>query len=115
MAIYRHRTVRIGYSARFHRCGFGQWQHGNEYDGLHNRTINFYSTGSANFDDRNIVGTPDEQAVPTLVCNTTSGLHSGQYFNAACFQAPLQEMTANNPSLGTYRLPYIHGPRYEAR
>jgi hypothetical protein len=86
---------------------------GNEYDGLHNRTINFYSTGSANFDNRNIVGTPDEQAVPTLVCNPTAGLHSGQYFNAACFQAPLQEMTANNPSLGTYRLPYIHGPRYE--
>jgi hypothetical protein len=86
---------------------------GNEYDGIHNRTINFYSVGSANFDNRNLVGTPDEQAVPTLVCNPTAGLHSGQYFNAACFQAPEQEMVANDPSIGTYRLPYIHGPRYQ--
>jgi hypothetical protein len=86
---------------------------GDEYDGIHNRTINFYSTGSANFDNRNIVGTPDEEAVPTLVCNPTAGLQSGQYFNAACFQAPQQETVPNNPSIGTYRLPYIHGPRYE--
>jgi hypothetical protein len=63
--------------------------------------------------NRNVVGTPDEQAVPTLVCNPTSGLHSGQYFNAACFQAPQAEIVANSPNIGTYRLPYIHGPRYE--
>jgi hypothetical protein len=86
---------------------------GNEYDGIHNRTINFYSTGSADLGNRNLVGTPDEQAVPTLVCNPTAHLQSGQYFNAACFQAPQEETVANNPSIGTYQLPYIHGPRYE--
>jgi hypothetical protein len=97
----------------FTASGSANGNTGNEYDGVHNRTINFYNVGSANLDNRNLVGTPDEQAVPTLVCNPTAGLQSGQYFNAACFQAPQQEIVANNPSLGTYRLPYIHGPRYE--
>jgi hypothetical protein len=97
----------------FTAAGSANGNTGNEYDGIHNRTINFYNVGSANFDNRNIVGTPDEQAVPTVVCNPTAGLHSGQYFNAACFQAPQEETVANNPSIGTYRLPYIHGPRYE--
>jgi hypothetical protein len=86
---------------------------GNEYDGIHNRTISFYSTGSADLSNRNLVGTPDEQAVPTLVCNPAAGLHSGQYFNAACFQAPQEGTVAAGPGIGTYRLPYIHGPRYE--
>ena len=86
---------------------------GNEYDGLHNRTINFYSAGvSSNFDNRVLVGTPDEQAVPTLVCNPLENLHSHQYFNPACFQAP-QLGSPGNPSVGTYNLPYIHGPRFE--
>jgi Carboxypeptidase regulatory-like domain len=86
---------------------------GNEYDGIHNRTISFYSTGSADLSNRNLVGTPDEQAVPTLVCNPADGLHSGQYFNAACFQAPQEGTVTTGPSIGTYRLPYLHGPRYE--
>jgi hypothetical protein len=86
---------------------------GNEYDGIHNRTISFYSTGSADLSNRNLVGTPDEQAVPTLVCNPRQGLHSGQYFNGACFQAPQEGTVATGPSIGTYRLPYLHGPRYE--
>jgi hypothetical protein len=86
---------------------------GNEYDGYHNRTINFYGDGPANFNNRNIMGTPDENSVPTLVCNPTAHLQSNQYFNAACFQSPQEETVPNDPSLGTYRLPYIHGPRYE--
>ena len=93
---------------------------GNEYDGIHNRTINFYGVSDAtngynspNFDNRVTVGTPDEQAVPTLVCNPLSNLHAHQYFNAACFQAP-QLGAPNAPSIGTYELPYIHGPRNEA-
>lgn len=85
---------------------------GNEYDGFHNRTISFYSNGP-DMSNRNLLGTPNEQAVPTLVCNPTAGLKTGQYFNANCFQAPLEETVANNPSIGTYNLPYIHGPRYE--
>jgi hypothetical protein len=85
---------------------------GNEYDGVHNRTISFYSQGP-DMSNRNVLGTPDEQAVPTLVCNPTSGLQKGQYFNANCFQAPQAETVANAPNIGTYRLPYIHGPRYE--
>ncbi|MGA7566806.1 MAG: carboxypeptidase regulatory-like domain-containing protein [Terriglobales bacterium] len=86
---------------------------GDEYDGIHNRTINFYSTGSADLSNRNTVGTPDEQAVPTLVCDPTMGRKSGQYFNAACFQAPQEGTEQTGPSIGTYRIPYIHGPRYE--
>jgi hypothetical protein len=86
---------------------------GNEYDGIHNRTISFYSTGSADLSNRNTVGTPDEQAVPTLVCNPAAGRQAGQYFNAACFQAPQEGTVTSGPSIGTYRLPYLHGPRYE--
>jgi hypothetical protein len=86
---------------------------GNEYDGFHNRTISFYSDGP-DMSNRNLLGTPDEQAVPTLVCNPTSGLQKGQYFNANCFQAPLEETVPSDPSIGTYRLPYIHGPRFES-
>jgi len=93
---------------------------GNEYDGLHNRTINFYAVSDGapsyytpNFDNRVTVGTPDEQAVPTLSCDPRSGLHAHQYFNAACFISP-QLGTPGNPSIGQYELPYIHGPRFEA-
>lgn len=93
---------------------------GNEYDGIHNRTINFYSVGDAangydapNFDNRVLVGTPDEQAVPTLACDPRSGLHAHQYFNASCFISPLLG-SPGHPSIGTYNLPYIHGPRFEA-
>jgi hypothetical protein len=93
---------------------------GNEYDGIHNRTINFYAVSDAangysspNFDNRVTVGTPDEQAVPTLICNPLSNLHAHQYFNGACFRAP-QLGAPNAPSIGTYNLPYIHGPRFEA-
>jgi hypothetical protein len=87
---------------------------GNEYDGFHNRTISMVSagTGYPNLDNRVLVGTPDEQAVPTLVCDPRAGLHPHQYFNAACFRAP-QAGSTGNPSLGTYHLPYIHGPRSE--
>ena len=85
---------------------------GNEYDGFHNRTISFYSDGP-DMSNRNVLGTPDEQAVPTLVCDPRAGLQQGQYFNANCFQAPQAGSVTTGPSIGTYRLPYIHGPRYE--
>jgi hypothetical protein len=85
---------------------------GNEYDGFHNRTISFYSDGP-DMSNRNVLGTPDEQAVPTLVCDPRIGLARGQYFNANCFQAPQAGSVTTGPSIGTYRLPYIHGPRYE--
>ena len=99
---------------------------GNEYDGIHNRTINFYAVGDAtnnyntpNFDNRVTVGTPDEQGVPTLTCDPRTGLHAHQYFNAACFRAPKSggnaDLTApTTPSIGTYNLPYIHGPRAQS-
>jgi hypothetical protein len=93
---------------------------GNEYDGLHNRTINYYAVSDAansydspNFDNRVTVGTPDEQAVPTLICDPRNGLHAHQYYNASCFISP-QTGTAGHPSIGTYNLPYIHGPRSES-
>lgn len=93
---------------------------GNEYDGVHNRTISFYAIGDVannyntpNFDNRVTVGTPDEQAVPTLTCDPRGNLHPHQYFNAACFAAP-KLGSPGNPSIGTYNMPYIHGPRFEA-
>ncbi len=87
---------------------------GNEYDGFHNRTISMTSAGPGypNLDNRVLVGTPDEQAVPTLVCDPRANLHGHQYFNASCFRSPLPG-SAGQPSLGTYELPYIHGPRAE--
>lgn len=51
-------------------------------------------------------GTPDEVAVPKMICDPRKGLAKNQYFNPACFVAP--SYLAN----GTYRLPYIHGPAY---
>ena len=95
---------------------------GNEYDGFHNRTISMTSVanpnptmaapGFPNLDNRVLVGTPDEQAVPTVVCDPRSNLKAHQYFNAACFVAP-QAGGPGKPSLGNYELPYIHGPRSE--
>jgi hypothetical protein len=51
-------------------------------------------------------GTPDEVAVPTLLCDPRHGLGKNQYFNANCFGAP------GHLSNGAYRLPYIHGPAF---
>ena len=92
---------------------------GNEYDGFHNRTINFYGVSSMannysspNFDPRVILGTPDEAAVPTVTCDPRKGLKAGQFFNAACFAAP-QLGSAAGPSIGTYHMPYIHGPHFQ--
>lgn len=92
---------------------------GNEYDGFHNRTINFYGVsdaannynGGPNFDNRLILGTPDEAAVPTVTCDPRAGLKKGQFFNAACFRAPQLGTTA--PAIGTYHVPYLHGPHFQ--
>jgi hypothetical protein len=92
---------------------------GLEYDGFHNRTINFYGVsdaangynGGPNFDPRVILGTPDEAAVPTITCDPRSGLKKGQFFNPSCFRAPVAATTA--PSIGTYHVPYIHGPHFQ--
>lgn len=51
-------------------------------------------------------GTPNEVAVPKLICDPRKGLGKDQYFNPACFAGPTQL------SNGQYRLPYIHGPAY---
>jgi hypothetical protein len=64
------------------------------------------ASGQHNLEGRYIVGTPDEAAVPLLVCNPTAGLGPHQIFNGACFQSPT---VGNN---GTYRIPYIHGPMF---
>ncbi len=73
-------------------------------------SIGLVGTGNAsgihNLEGRYIVGTPDEAAVPLLVCDPTAHLSTHQIFNAACFQSPT---VGNN---GTYRLPYIHGPMF---
>jgi len=93
---------------------------GLEYDGIHNRTVNFYGIsdaannydGGPNFDPRVILGTPDEAAAPTVVCDPRHGLKPGQYFNPSCFQAPALGASSSSPSIGTYNAPYIHGPAF---
>lgn len=55
---------------------------------------------------RFIVGTPDENSVPLVICDPTANLGPHQIFNASCFQAPTR---GHN---GTYRPPYMHGPWY---
>jgi hypothetical protein len=94
---------------------------GLEYDGFHNRTINFYGisdaannySGGPNFDSRVILGTPDEAAAPTLVCDPRSGLKNGQFFNPSCFRAPVLGASSTSPAIGDYNIPYIHGPRFQ--
>ncbi|MGC2248194.1 MAG: hypothetical protein WA609_16425, partial [Terriglobales bacterium] len=92
---------------------------GNEYDGYHNRTIGFYSEYNSvtmmtpDLSNRNIVGTPDEAWAPVLVCDPAAHLQAHQYFNANCLQSPQAELVADNPTIGNYHFPYIHGPRYE--
>ena len=94
---------------------------GNEYDGIHNRTINFYGisdaannyNGGPSFDSRVILGTPDEAAAPTVICDPRQRLKKGQFFNPSCFQAPVLGASSTNPALGTYHVPYIHGPHFQ--
>jgi hypothetical protein len=94
---------------------------GLEYDGFHNRTINFSGisdaannySGGPNFDSRVILGTPDEAAAPTLVCDPRKGLKSGQFFNPSCFRAPVLGTSSTSPAIGDYNIPYLHGPRFQ--
>jgi hypothetical protein len=70
-------------------------------DGQTNSSVSLTTNGGAF-----AVGSPDEIAVPKLVCDPRKGLAKNQYFNPACFVAP------SYLENGTYRLPYIHGPAY---
>jgi hypothetical protein len=63
-------------------------------------------SGVSDLSARYIVGTPDGNAVPVLVCDPTANLKPQQIFNGACFQSPTP---GHN---GSYRIPYIHGPWY---
>ncbi len=64
------------------------------------------TNGGSNNGGRYIVGTPDEMALPLVICDPTAHLAAHQLFNAACFQSPT---TGNN---GSYHIPYIHGPKF---
>jgi hypothetical protein len=77
---------------------------GNEYAASRN-TINIWGDGIS-VGNAEIDGTPDEIALPHMICDPRKGLAKNQYFNPACFVAP------SPLSNGTYRLPYIHGPAY---
>jgi hypothetical protein len=65
-------------------------------------TQNSYSVSNITF-----LGTPDVSLQPKLTCNPSSGLHHGQYLNAACFQLPVQ-----GGDNGPFIYPYSHGPAY---
>ena len=85
------------------RNTFGIWGtvSGPVINGQQNTNISLATNGGAFAD-----GTPDETAVPKMICDPRKGLKSGQYFNPACFAAPSYLQN------GTYRLPYIHGPAF---
>jgi hypothetical protein len=70
-------------------------------NGQTNTDVSLATNGGAFAD-----GTPDEIAVPKMICDPRKGLAKNQYFNPACFVAP------SYLENGTYRLPYIHGPAY---
>jgi hypothetical protein len=53
-----------------------------------------------------ILGTPDVNLQPTLLCNPKSGLAANQYINGSCFGLPA---TGTN---GRAILPYVHGPAF---
>ena len=75
---------------------------GSEY-AVSRNTISIYGPGNySDFAD----GTPDEVALPKMICDPRKCLKKNQYFNPACFTGPTRL------SNGTYRLPYIHGPAY---
>jgi hypothetical protein len=53
------------------------------------------------------LGTPDVQLMPTVLCNPAAKTSTAnQFINPTCFGLPYPETN------GTYRLPYIRGPRY---
>lgn len=55
----------------------------------------------------NILGSPQGELMPYLVCNPKQGRDPGTYFNPACF-APPDKQLQNGP----YMWPYIKGPGY---
>ncbi len=55
----------------------------------------------------NLLGTPDYDLQPTLLCDPASRTKSNQYFNAACFG-----LTTNPGTNGVYRFPRLTGPGY---
>ena len=63
------------------------------------------------FSNRTILGTPDINLQPTLLCNPTSNLGPNQFVNGSCFGVPGNGVTGSGAN-GIYSLPYIHGPAY---
>jgi hypothetical protein len=53
-----------------------------------------------------ILGTPDINLQPVMLCDPTSGLQKNQFINPMCFGVP--EIGHN----GTFNMPYVHGPAY---
>jgi len=74
--------------------------------GTVSNTVNGTTNSSTTLNGAFADGTPDEVAVPKVICNPRKGLVKNQYFNPACFVAP------SYLENGTYRLPYIHGPAF---
>jgi len=60
----------------------------------------------AQLSNSNYLGSSSATVVPKLVCDPRSGLHSGQYFNPACFAPP------SGGQNGDFIWPYIKGPAF---
>jgi hypothetical protein len=50
--------------------------------------------------------------MPSLICDPRKGLRSGQYFNPACFEAPLPPTATAYGQFGQAIWPYIRNPHY---
>jgi hypothetical protein len=69
------------------------------------------STPFVNASSETLLGTPDINVMPSLICNPRSGLGPHQYINGNCFA--LNGATAAGPIVnGPAFYPYMHGPVY---
>lgn len=84
--------------------GVTQMQSGAPLQPNVNENLNVtFPTGISNSTN---LGTNAITLMPTITCNPTSGLKSGQYFNPSCFGAPAPGTN------GSIIWPYIHLPAY---
>ena len=85
--------------------GISQWQSGAPLGPMF--TFGGTMVGGDSLDSRLIVGTPDTDWRPHLICDPRDNLGENQYANPACFVAPTP---GNN---GTYQLPYMKTPGFQ--
>jgi len=65
------------------------------------------------FSTSSLYGTDEyPNMMPILTCDPRVGLHKGQFFNPACFAAPLPSTATSYGQMGQWIWPYIRTPHY---